>query len=383
MQHWQLPFLGLQTFPAELTAFEIRYFFSFTATEREAIFSRYGDYHRLAAAIQIGFLKMAGCPLDAFDTLPIAVLRHLGTALDIAPPALTSLRALYGRRSTLYEHQAWAAELLGFRPFTKRRQRALAMQVRREAHNAVTMHRLVAFAHRWLYERRILIPDNRRLRDLARTAYAEAEQALYDMIHQHIPQPVLDTWEAALFTLHRGTASALEWLQQGPRRKRRGLKEQLEKVQFLKALHVDAYALDDLRLERQWDYARHMRRRRPARFRALKDPRRTLEMVCFLRITLLQTTDVALSLADLLIQELHARAVREVRDTESRVARTYKPTLHEIRRILHDPTITDAALRRSILALMPSEHDLFPSRAAAVRWKLNEKARQGRPLLQA
>jgi hypothetical protein len=106
MQHWQVPFLGLQAFPAELTPFEIRYFFTFTASEREAIFSRYGDSHRLAAAIQIGFLKMTGRPLDAFDTLAIAVLRHLGTELDIAPPALTSLRALYSRRSTLYEHQA-------------------------------------------------------------------------------------------------------------------------------------------------------------------------------------------------------------------------------------------------------------------------------------
>jgi hypothetical protein len=215
------------------------------------------------------------------------VLNHLGTVLAIAPPALTSLRALYGRRSTLYEHQAWAAKLLDFRPLTERRQRTLAMQVRREAHNVVTIPRLVAFAQRWLYERRILIPDDRRLRDLARAASTEAEQALYDTIHQHIPPSVLSTWEAALFTPHRGNVSALEWLQQGPRRKRRGLKEQLEKVQFLKALHVDAYALDGLRLEKQRDYAHHMRRRRPARFRALKNPRRTLEMVCFLRITLL------------------------------------------------------------------------------------------------
>jgi TnpA family transposase len=290
---------------------------------------------------------------------------------------------LYGRRSTLYEHQAWAAELLGFRPFTERRQRALARQVRREAHKAITLNHLVEFARRWLYERRILLPTDRRLRDLARTAYAEAEQAMYDTMHQHIPQHVLDTWEAALFAPHRGKASALEWLQQAPRRKLRGLKEQLEKVEFLKALHVDAYALGDLRLERQRDYARQMRRRRPARFRALKDPRRTLEMVCFLRITLLQSTDVALALADLLIQELHARAVREVRDAESRVARTFKPTLREIRRLLHDATMPDAALRQSILALMPAEPDLFPSRAAGVRWKLNEKARQVRPLLQA
>ncbi len=383
MQHWQLPFLGLEAFPAELTEFEIRYFFTFTTTEREGIFSRYGDHHRLATAIQIGFIKMTGCPLDAFDTLPIAVLRHLGIELDIATPELTSLRALYGRRSTLYEHQTWAAEVLGFRSFTERRQRVLVMHVRREAHKAVTIHRLVEFAKRWLYEQRILIPDDRRLRNLARTAYGDAEQTLLEAIRRHIPAQVLESWQEALFKPRQGNTSTLEWLQQAPRRKLKGLKEQLEKVELLKALRVDAYALDDLRLERQRDYARQMRRRRPARFRALKDPRRTLEMVCFLRITLLQSTDVALSLADLLIQELHARAVREVRDAESRVARRFKPTLREIRRVLHDPTITDVALRRSILALMPSEHDLFPSRAAAVRWKLNDKARQVRPLLKA
>jgi hypothetical protein len=170
VQLWQMPFLGLEAFPAELTAFEIRYFFTFTATEREAIFTRRGNRHRLAAAIQIGFIKMAGCPLAAFDTLPMAVLRHLSSELKIATPDLTSLRALYRRRSTLYEHQAWAADLLGFRPFTERRRRVLVTQVRHEAHNAVTIQRLVEFAKRWLYDRRILIPDDRRLRDLARSA---------------------------------------------------------------------------------------------------------------------------------------------------------------------------------------------------------------------
>src|SRR5262249_59806334 len=68
---------------------------------------------------------------------------------------------------------------------------------------------------------------------------------------------------------------------------------------------------------------------------------------------------------------------------EARVARSCRTTLREIRRLLHDPTLTDTALRQSILALMPSEHGLFPSRAAAIRWKLSEKPRQVRTLLKA
>ena len=77
VQHWRVPFLGLQAIPPELTDFEIRYFFSYTAKERAAIFSRYGDRHRLAVALQIGMLKMTGRTLDAFETVPPPVLRHL------------------------------------------------------------------------------------------------------------------------------------------------------------------------------------------------------------------------------------------------------------------------------------------------------------------
>ncbi len=124
---------------------------------------------------------------------------------------------------------------------------------------------------------------------------------MLDAVHRQIPEQVLKSWDEALLRPREDGISTLEWLQRPPRRKLKGLKEQLEKVAFLKALEVDAYALDELRLERQRDYARDLHRRRPARFRDLKNPRRTLEMVCFLRITLLQTTDIAVSFADLLI----------------------------------------------------------------------------------
>jgi hypothetical protein len=96
-------------------------------------------------------------------------------------------------------------------------------------------------------------------------------------------------------------------------------------------------------LERQRAYARRRHRRRPARFRALKDPGRTLEMVCFLRIPLLQPTDVAVSLAALLIVRLHARTLRAVREAAARVARTCNPTLRAMRRRLPEPPLAAAA----------------------------------------
>jgi hypothetical protein len=98
----------------------------------------------------------------------------------------------------------------------------------------------VEFAKWWLYERRILIPADRRVRDLARTAYTETEHALLAAVRREIPADVLQTWQDALFAPRQGQASTLEWLQQAPRRQFKGLKEQLDNIHFLTALHVDA-----------------------------------------------------------------------------------------------------------------------------------------------
>jgi len=98
----------------------------------------------------MGFIKMTGRTLDAFDPLPVRVRSHLRRDLGLQIPERTTLRALYDRRQTWLDHHAWAAPLWGVRPFTERRQRVLVMHRRREAHHAVTLNRLVEFARRWL-----------------------------------------------------------------------------------------------------------------------------------------------------------------------------------------------------------------------------------------
>jgi hypothetical protein len=63
----------------------------------------------LGAALQIGFLKMSGRPLDAIQRVPADLLKHLADQIDVPAPMIATLKALYlKRRRTLYEHQRWA-----------------------------------------------------------------------------------------------------------------------------------------------------------------------------------------------------------------------------------------------------------------------------------
>ena len=86
MQPWQTTFLGHQALPRTLTPFELRYFFSFTEAEKQAIRSRRRHLNQLGAALHLGYIKMSGRALDAFDMVPRILLAHLGQELEIPVP---------------------------------------------------------------------------------------------------------------------------------------------------------------------------------------------------------------------------------------------------------------------------------------------------------
>lgn len=182
LKGWQKHFLGASGFAADVTQFELRHFFSFNASELKAIRSRRNHEHRLGSALHIGFLKMTGRALDGNEAIPPRLLRHLRESLSIRGPDLTSLNVLYARRTTLFAHQQWAAELLGIRPLTDRRARVLSTHLRKEAQTRSRMSELVTTARTWLYENQILVPGERRLRDWSRAALADAEVAMFEEV---------------------------------------------------------------------------------------------------------------------------------------------------------------------------------------------------------
>jgi len=116
--------------------------------------------------------------------------------------------------------------------------------------------------------------------------------------------------------------------------------------------------------------------------RQLEEPRRTLEVVSFLRLTLLQTTDIVIALAGQQMLDIWRRARQKVRDRHGHTAAQLTQCLREVRRVVHDPGLSARAARQRLQELLQSLNVLtFPSQAAEVRWTLSEDARRVRPLL--
>src|ERR1017187_7015525 len=113
MNDWQSTCLGRRSLQRDLSDFEIEAFFTFSEAERRVVVERRSPVLKLALALQIGFLRMSGRLLEAVRIVPPALWRHLGEQLGVAAPDLASLRSMYQRRRSLFEHQEVACETLG------------------------------------------------------------------------------------------------------------------------------------------------------------------------------------------------------------------------------------------------------------------------------
>ncbi|MGI9303610.1 MAG: DUF4158 domain-containing protein [Gammaproteobacteria bacterium] len=104
MDRWHTSWLGLKQFPSELSAFDLDQFFTLSPADQQIVETRRRSVHRLGIALQIGFIRLSGCTLDAIPIVPQNVLRHMALQLHLHAPDIASLRALYTRKRTLYHH---------------------------------------------------------------------------------------------------------------------------------------------------------------------------------------------------------------------------------------------------------------------------------------
>ena len=216
MQGWQSSYLGLRDMPGELSEFELQTFFSFSRTELDLIARRRSDSLKLGLALHIGFARMTGRPLNSVRIVPPALLRHLGRELDIPAPDLVSLRALYARGRTLFDHQHQACECLGFKWMTEHQRRALVRVLRDEVAHCSDRERLLLLARQWLYDHRLLIVHDRVIRAMVAAALVELEASTGEAIMTAVPAENRKRWTSALNTPRPDGEHCQSWLWSTP-----------------------------------------------------------------------------------------------------------------------------------------------------------------------
>jgi hypothetical protein len=370
---YHLRFVGADQLPRTLSEFDVDRFFSLLPDDAKAITERFRADRRLGVAVQLVFLRACGRPLDRLALVPKTLLHHLVKELGVARTSIASLRSIYRRRETQYDHQRWARERLGLRDLDQDEYAALDKQLRIQAGDAASLDELVKRAERWLFERGTLLPSDRVLRDKARQAFAVVEQMALQAVEAAVSESARFVCQSILFEplADEENKTVLEWLKTPPGRHGPGtLAETMGKVRILKRLGAHEWDLDTIPLARQTAYAQAIANRPPSESRRRKDRTQTLEIICFLRVTLLELSDTVLFLAGRRVNDLVRRADRRVDALRARSADDYRSRLVAIKEIVRNVGLTPDQRLAAVEEFLLDDGDSTSVSAAAMTRRL-------------
>jgi hypothetical protein len=155
------------------------------------------------------------------------------------------------------------------------------------------------------------------------------------------------------------------------------LDAQIEKVGFLKQLGADRLGLRHLPLAGLAHFARRMMSRKAAALARIKDPHRTIEIACFLRLRLLQLTDASLTLLDHQIAAQWRGARERVAAVQASRLRRFHRLLGDLTALGDDEGLGAADLRSRLRDLIaPFEAERRSTRAAEIRQELGDKSQE-------
>ena len=356
---YQMRYVGADRLPRNMLDRDIVEYFTLSGADIDALKERLkndrypkAEHRVVGLAVQLLLMRSTGRAFGQLGSVPPALLKAIGRALDVDAPRIASLRAIYSRARTLYAQQQWAREYLGLRASTAQDLENLRPMLALQAAEASSSAELVAFVKEWFFNTDILIPGERVVQKLAGQAFANVEREAIAAMKKAVPDPEL---KACIATIYKeqpeSKRTVLEWLKRPPRRHSKGTLTTLEeKIKFLKALHAHTWDLSKISLARLVAYAQDLTNRRPAETKRRSMDLQSLQIVCFLRIALLEITETYLQIAARRTSDLMRRADRKISEADPISFHGLRRQVAEIRVVVKD---TSRSLKERMEAIEP------------------------------
>lgn len=382
-------FVGQSELPRSLTKLDVEDLFRLLPEDIAAIRDSHFQRQRyLGLALHLAYLRCTGCYPAKATAQPPALLQALCEQMGLNRTVIATLKAIYATERNVWEHRQWAREHCGFTPWgehdgIKRLEQSLAIW----AKTAASVDDLVHASSIWLFDNKLVHPGDRPVRDRARAAFTEVEEAVHAIVARAVPDLHM---RVVLGLLNKplqdddGTSTALEWLKiipgkAGPL----NLREVVKRIGILKQLHVHEWDLNGIEPDRLVAFARKVVNRPPRlTFRLAERTLRT-EVVCFLRYRLQELTDQTVFRVDRRISEIRRQATNKTAAKQVAKSVVYRSALQSVLCVAEDPALNLQERLTKIVELVKKTQldDATTSEAAIVRETLSEQPHQVRPLL--
>ena len=193
------------------------------------------------------------------------------------------------------------------------------------------------FARHWLYEHRLVIVHDRLLRKMIAASVQQFETELATSIQASIDHRLLERWSASLTGEHGAGTTVQTWLWAAPsKHSTRSIEEVIDRIKLLRSLDVHHH-LTDVPVTKLRRYAKRLASRAPAAGARITEPRRTIEVACFLRYCLLAATDTLILMVRRRVADLWRDARRRAEEGATNWAATLCAVAGRSRTSRHRP----------------------------------------------
>ena len=335
----------LNRYPDEVTQEDLNVFFQLSAEEFTSAGLFRGEHNRLGFALTLCGLRFLGF-FAPITSAPKEVVAYVAAQLGVGAAAL---KAYGGREHTVREHQAAAAQQLGFRRASPLDLIGLEQWLLQRALEHDKPKLLFELACEYLRRLKVVRPGTTRLAQLVGAARREAETVTFACLEPLLPAAQRRFLDSLLEPSETGR-TALSWLQQTPQSNGpTAIVTTLEKIAFLQESGVAAWSLDVLNPNRVKWLAKRGATARVQGLRELKGVTRHPVLLAFLKERLYLFTDDVVEMVDQRLWELYNDSKQAFQTDRLAATKTINETLAALKvlgRVLLDPNVDDGAVRR-------------------------------------
>jgi hypothetical protein len=254
------------------------------------------------------------------------------------------------------------------------------------AAEAVSVDKLVEGLLHWLVDQCIVVPGDRRLRDIAREAFQSVEDSCLAAIRSAIPAPTLEKiLKKEMFEPScKPGVSTLEWLRLRLRPRQPTSIEVCRRVTYLRTMGVGDWDLSAISGPRQQAFAQRVVSRSPAETSRRLHETQTVEIVCFLKHTLAELTDETIHRSNRQAGSLMGKGRAKVNERKASRYAVQRECIKSIRETALDSSKPLQQRVDAVVALADESLALWEvTEAAAAREELIERNSQVRDVLDA
>jgi TnpA family transposase len=343
--------------PSEMSEQMLARYYTLSSDDLALIAQRRRPFNRLGFTVQLAYHRFPGRTWTASEAVSPQVLSYIATQLDIDPMSI--MQYARDREATRFEHLAELQQAYGFRSFTMRAYKELAVWLFPQALATDSGLALVRALIEEMRSRMILIPGITTVEGLGWEVRRRAQRKTFHLLTegltdlQHIQlQGVL-----AVPTFSRQTV--LAWLRQPPgAASPSNFQKVIDRLRWIRDLGLDPQVTSQVHQNRLQQLAREGTRMTAQQLQFNNDDRRNATLVAFLLSTAEDLADQALEMHDKLLGQQFKKGERKQEDQ-----------LKKSRKAINEKVRLYARVGKALIAAKAETQDAYQAIEAVIAWE--------------